>query len=135
MRKILLVLLCIFCLNACTAEYIKPMFFYRSPFDPSMVTDVESYMRKASKNWNFELFEKDKKEMKAVTDGQEAFYLAFYHKDKAILDISNVGVGVVLTLALFDHGDMPIAELERLANEVRSGLKSKFGIQLIAEEP
>ena len=120
---------------SCDGELTKPTYQYRAPFNPAMVEDVEIFMRDVAKRWKLRLFEKDRKEMKVISLGKEAFLIALFLKsdpeDDWILDISNAGAGTILTLGLYEHEDMPLSELQRLDNEVRTGLKEKFGIELV----
>lgn len=135
MKKILSTIIMLFCINACNGDYVVPTFLYKAPFDPLSVDKVEVFMRDISARWNLELFEKDREAMKIMTQGQEAFFIALYFEGDAILAIMNAGVGNVLTLSLQDHGNLPVEELERLANEVRSGLKTQLNINLVAADP
>ena len=120
---------------ACGEEHVEPAFFYKAQFDPSMVAEVESFVRDISVKWQLELFEKDREQMKFLTQYREAFFISLYFECDAILAIMNVGVGNVLTLSLHDYGNLPVEQLERLANEVRSGLRAQLNIDLVAAEP
>ncbi len=117
-RNIFVVVIAIFILLLITGRFgnKEPIFLYRSSFNPSTVNEVEAYMRQVALKWEFELYEKNKKEIEFVTDGQESFFIAFYYKGEYILDVSNVGVGTALTLAVFDYGVMSLSQLEKLTN-------------------
>ena len=119
---------------SCQGESTGPTYHYRAPFDPAMVDGVVEFMRGVAKRWEFRLFEKDRKGAKFISRGMEAFFILLFLKrdpdGKWILDISNVGVGTNLSLALYEHEDMPLSELQRLDNEVRTGLEQKFGVEL-----
>ena len=67
--------------------------------------------------------------MKRLTRGYEAFYIALYLNDNLIFDITNVGVGTQLDMALFDYGDIPVSELKKLGDEVRNGLREQLQIE------
>ena len=116
-------------------ESTRPTYHYRASFDPAMVDGVEKFMRGVAKRWEFRLFEKDRKGSKFITRGMEAFFIALFLKsdpeNEWILDISNAGAGTILTLGLYEHEDMPLSELQELDNEVRTGLRERFGIELV----
>ncbi len=118
-----------FCTNSC---YVKPVFHFKASFEPSMVDDVEVFIRDVSKEWNLRLFEKGRGSMKILSNGQEAFFIALYFEGDAILTITNTGPGKVLSLMALDFGDLPLEKLEQLTDEIRSGLKSQFNIELEA---
>ena len=132
---ILMAVLAVLFLVSCEGESTRPTYHYRAPFDPSMVDGVEEFMKDVARRWELRLFEKSREGMKYLTLGQEAFFIALFlksdPKNNWILDISNAGAGTILSLALFEHEDMPLAELQRLDGEVRRGLKEKFGIELL----
>ena len=135
MSKMFLLILLSFFLAGCNAKGKEPTFFYRAAFDPLMINDVEVYIRAVGKKWDLEIFEKDRDQMKFITQNQEAFYIAFYYNDNAILHISNAGFGVGIVLSLFDDGEMPLSDLKKLDEEIRAGLKENFGVKLEARDP
>ena len=135
MNRLLSILLSIFCLSACGQDDVKPMYFYKASFDPVMVDAVADVMEEISENRQFKLFEKDREQMKFLTEGKNAFFTAFYLKGEPILAITNVGVGEVLTLSLHDYGELPLDVLEGLAQEVRNTLKNRFNIELQVADP
>ena len=111
------------------------MYFYKASFDPVMVDAVADVMEEISENRQFKLFEKDREQMKFLTEGKNAFFTAFYLKGEPILAITNVGVGEVLTLSLHDYGELPWMCWEGLAQEVRNTLKNRFNIELQVADP
>ena len=128
-------ILAVLFLVSCEGESTSPTYSYQANFDPAMVDGVEEFMKDVAKRWELRLYEKSREGMKVLTHGQEAFFIALFlksdPKNNWILDISNLGVGIILTFALYEHEDMPLAELQRLDGEVRRGLKEKFGIELL----
>ena len=92
-------------------------------------------MKDVAKRRELRLFEDSREGMKYLTLGQEAFYIALFlksdPKNNWIVSITNGGAGTILILHLYEHEDMPFAELQRLDGEVRRGLKEKFGIELL----
>jgi hypothetical protein len=86
-------------------------------------------------HWGFELFEKDRDEMKLLSLNEPAFFIAFYSEGESVLVITNAGYAPLLTLSLMESQEMPVERLEALANEVRNGLQERFNIQLNAVEP
>lgn len=135
MNRLVFILLSVFCFNACGKDDVRPAFFYKASFDPVMVDAVAKAMEDISESHQFKLFEKDREQMKFLTDGENAFFTAFYLKGEPILAITNVGVGGVLTLSLHDYSDLSLDELEGLAQEVRDTLKNRFSIELQVADP
>lgn len=131
LRQIFFALLMLFCVTGCgESEVVKPVLKYQADFDPSDVDQVESFIKSVAKRWDLRVYEKDRKQMSVLTQGEDAFFMALYLNSNSILDISNVGMGKVLTLGVFDYGEMPLEELHALADEITSGLSQKFGIEL-----
>ena len=122
-------------LVSCEGESTRPTYQYRASFDPSMVDGVEEFVKDVARRWELRLFEKSRKGSKIITRGQEAFYIALFLKSDPkhnwIVSITNAGFGTLLILHIYEHEDMPLAELQRLDGEVRRGLKEKFGIELL----
>ena len=135
MNRLHAILFGIFCLSACAQEDVKPVYFYKASFDPVMVDAVTEAMKDISENRQFKLFEKDREQMKFLTEGKNAFFTAFYLKGEPILAITNVGVGEVITLSLHDYGELSLDALEGLAQEVRDTLKNRFNIELQVADP
>lgn len=129
--RLLATVLAVLFLVSCEGESIKPAYNYRAPFDPVMVDDVEEFMKGLADRWELRLFEKSWKDSKILSDAKDEFFNALFFKDESILSITNAGVGTILTLYLFEHEDMSLSELQRLDEEVRAGLKGKFGIELL----
>ena len=127
--------LAVFLVVSREGENAKPTYHYRASFDPAMVGGVEKFMRGVAKSWELRLFEKDRKETKVISLGKEAFFVALFLTSDPdrnwVLDLSNAGAGTILTLGLYEHEDMPLSELQRLDSEVRTGLKERFGIELM----
>ena len=128
----------IVCWSGCESELTKPALYYTAPFDPALVDEVEAFMKELAEKRGFEVFEHDREQMKFVSSGQEALFIAFYageerNIDQYVLDITNLGT--VFILALFEKENMPLSELERLSQEVRHGLKKELGIDFKVAEP
>ena len=120
-----------FCVISCSEEdYVKPTQQYQADFNTDNIDSIEEYIKSIAKRWNLRVFEKSHNEMKLLTQGQDAFYIALYLNENAVLDISNVGVGTILTLETFDHGDLPPEKLSGLTDEIVQGLEQQIGIQL-----
>ena len=121
--------LAVLLMASCEGESTKPTYHYRAPFDPAMVDGVEEFMKGLADRW-----ELSRKEKKLTSFGPVTFSMALFLKSDPkgdwILYILNTGIGEFLDLALFEHEDMPLSELQRLDKEVRSGLKERFGIEL-----
>jgi hypothetical protein len=130
LRQIFFALLMLFCVTACgEGEVVKPVLSYQANFDPSDVDQIESFIKSVAKRWDLRVYEKDRKQMSVLTQGEDAFFIALYLNGNSILDISNVGMGKVLTMGVFDYDEMPLEKLHALAHEITAGLSQKFGIE------
>ena len=95
-----------------------------------MVDDVENYMRDMSKRLGYDFFEKDRDDMRFLSKGMSAFFVAFHLKEDPVLFITNVGAGTVLTLSVQDYGNVPLNDLKMLGQEIIEGLQREFSIHL-----
>jgi len=113
---------------------MPPYSLYKAKFDVSKVDDVENTMVVIAKRWNLEPFQKDREQMKFLTQNKEAFFIAFYFDGDPVLVVTNVGVGEVLTLSATDYKKMPISDLKKLIVEVIDALKDQFNIEFKKEK-
>lgn len=117
-------------LISCSSENRDPILKYQSPFDPSYVNAVEEYIKLLSDEKGFRVFEKDREEMRIISKGKEAFFIALYKGEKQFLVISNVGAGDIIFLHLTEHNEIRKSEIADLAEEIRMYLASNFDINL-----
>ena len=130
MVKFLPVMMIFAALVACDEIQVRTIAVYEASFDPGLSGDVESFMISSADNWGLEVFRKDRSQMKTLTQGKEAFFVMLYANDnEGILAISNVGAGEVIQLSLHDFGAIPLGDLKRLDEDVRTGLAEAFGIR------
>lgn len=98
-----------------------------------MVDEVEVYIRDTAKRWNLNLEEKDREEARLHTNGKEAFSILAYLGEGLngpVFWIANIGAGDRIFLLLNESTGMALADLERLDQELKSGLEEKFDIKL-----
>lgn len=138
MKKILL-LITVFFVFSCDhgSSYEAPQFYFEGKFSPSLVDNLDSYLKNLSRERGFRVFEKDRREMKVLTQGQDAFYISLYKEssDKPVLWISNVGVGTVLSLGLFSRENFSPIESKKLADELVFYLKEEMNVQMLPVSP
>ncbi len=130
--KKLLVFIALF-LISCSSEYHKPDFLFKADFNIELVDPVDRYIKDLADEHGLRIFEKSRREMKGITQGRDAFFLAFYVKDQRmpVLTITNAGFGTSLSMDLHSNEDYPIEKTERLANQVLKDLKERFGIVMV----
>lgn len=109
---------------------------YRSDFNPHEIECVETTMRGIAEPWEFRVFEFDRKGRKFVTDGVAAFGMQYYfddpkrNKSYIVMDATNAGFGVILSVIILDLEAISHDELNRLAGDVVSALRAECGIAL-----
>ncbi len=131
LRKIFFSALMLLGATACGEDNnVEPVMSYQANFYPEKVACVESVAKSLANDWKLEVYEKDRKQMNLLTQGQDAFFIALYFQGDAILDISNVGMGSTLTMGVFDFGKLSLDKLHRLANEMIKGINQQCDIQL-----
>ena len=123
-------------LASCSSEIHEPDFYYKAKFDVGLVDQVDTYFKELANTKSIEIFEKDRREMKAISQGKDAFYISYYVSDKEtpVLWVTNAGSGNVLDLGLLSNEGYPLSETEKLAALVVSDLKKMFGINMVAVE-
>lgn len=119
-------------LASCSSEVHEPDFYYKAEFDVGLVDEVDAYFKALANKKNIEIFEKDRREMKAISKGKDAFYISYYvgNQKLPVLWVTNAGAGAVLDLGLLSNEDYPLSKAEQLAVLVVSDLKRMFGINL-----
>ena len=124
-------------LLACESSYTEPYALYRAPFDPQVETidEVVRFIYEVADRWNLETEQEDRGSAKFLTSGQDAFYILLLIKDDGVISIGNMGFGAKLSLMVIDYEHLPIAELDRLTEEVKSGLEGRFGLEFCPVDP
>lgn len=123
-------------LTSCSSEYHEPDFHFRADFNVDSVNQVEGYFKDLAVKESLQVFEKSRREMRAITQGRDAFYLSYYVEgyELPVLWVTNSGAGVVLDLGLLSNEAYPLAKTEMLANRIVVDLKEKFGIEMVATQ-
>ncbi|MDP1932169.1 MAG: hypothetical protein Q8L60_12005 [Gammaproteobacteria bacterium] len=125
-------MLAVLVVSACEeSSGVSPTYSYRAEFNPADVDAVVQFVRSVAERRNIRVYEKDRRQMSFLTQGKEAFFIAFYYNDNAVLDISNVGVGEIITLGVFDHQEYSAQALYDVSEEITTGLNQQFGIQFV----
>lgn len=122
-------------LLACGAGYKEPHALYNAPFDPQQIDGVVEFIYEIADKWNLELEEKDRGQMKYLTQGQEAFRIYLVLEGDMVILIGNAGFGTTLSLMVMDYGHMPVEELDRLTNEIKSELERRFALEFCTKDP
>jgi hypothetical protein len=129
MIRLLSILIMSLFMSSCEAEYTPPYLHYRADFDIAKVDETEAVVKEIAKKWNLRVYEKNREEMKLHTQGKEAFFIALYFNEDAVLFVHNSGVGEVLSVMAVDHGKMPISDLGKLTAEVIGALKERLNLE------
>ncbi len=137
MKKIALILGSFFLFSCGGSTYQEPDYYFEGKFDPSLVSSLDMYMKRLAEDRNFRVFEKDRTQMKTLTQDKDALYISFYknNKDKPILWVSNVGTGTVLTLGLLSNESFSLQEVKALAEAVTKYLKTEMNIKMKPVSP
>lgn len=137
MKKLALFLSMLFLFSCGGSSYEKPDFYFEGTFKPSLTDDLEAYMKELAGDRSFRIFEKDRGQMKELTQGEDAVYISLYKGagDKPVLWVSNVGAGTVLTLGLLSNDSFSLADTKNLSDEILLYLKKEMGIQMSAVSP
>ncbi len=121
---------------SCDQSYTQPHLLYRAPFDPQHIEKMEALIHEIANEWGLRVYEKDREEMKFLTNGQEAFFIALYVEDDQadnfpVASVNNVGTGTVITLMITNRGEIELEELNRLAEEIVAKSRARYGIEFV----
>ena len=114
-----------------SSEYVAPYAVYRSyNFDVSNITEVEELTRSKAAQWNLDIVEKNRNQMKIASLGKEAFTIHLMHEGELVLSIGNTGPSIILSMNFYDYSKYPKnnlkAVIQELRSELESGLKLEF---------
>lgn len=122
--------------GGCGSETIvETLAMYDSSFDPKDVDLTERYVKATAKRWKLRVFEKSRREMSWASNGRDAFFVALYHKEEAVLVITNVGVPEQITISIVDYGVFPKKDLYAVAEELAEGLNQSIDTQFRQIDP
>lgn len=121
-------------LGACTASNVAPYLVYTAQFNSRQIADAEDVMNIIGRKWKLKVFEKDKQTMRAISHGKDAFFIALHNDPKkvrpvVVLTNNPTSEGDTLSLYVMDFGELPVSELEKLANDVIEKLGER-GVEL-----
>lgn len=120
-----------------------PYLAYRAAFDKSMAVDAERHLREVASRWELVVHEQSK----SVT-GVDMFVTFMFYDDRsyerarATVLASTTDLGTdddpnrsVLSLHVYDNGDMSIEALDRLAFEIKHTMQERFGLEFCRLNP
>ena len=113
-------------LCACTGRAIPPYLHLEAEFDTAKISAVENIVRNVARDWGLRVREKDKREMRFVSLGADAFFMSVYYENDTIVHVTNAGGVGASTLRLFasDYGKMPKAKLDDLISDLVRGIET-----------
>jgi len=119
----------------CNSKSVAPHMKYFAAFDNSKIEVVEPILDVIAKRNNLEVSEKDPMKMKTLSQGKEAFFTALYFHGDSVLILTNVGVSGKLVFTVTDYGEIPLSDLERIANEIINAIEAAANLKFaILEE-
>lgn len=127
--RLCIILIVCFLGSSCEAEYKPPYLLYTAQFDITKVDNAVVLVKEIAKNWNLRVYEIDREQMKFVTQGKDAFFIALYFKEDPIISIANSGVGEVLRVMAIDYGKMSLPDLKKLTEETIQTLKLELNLE------
>jgi hypothetical protein len=87
------------------------------------IDQIEARMRNVAERWSLQVYEKDRDEMAALTQGKPAFYFELYlSASQPILWVTNAGAGEVIALVAIRYEEDVLDDLDRLIMDVRQEL-------------
>jgi hypothetical protein len=137
MNKLALIFVVFFVISCGESSYHEPDFYYEGKFDSSLVNQLEEYMKDLADERNLVVFEKDRGQMSALTQNEEALFISLHVAsiDEPLLWVSNVGVGTVLTLGFLSNENFSYDNTKALSETVRNGLLDEMGIEMKSVSP
>jgi hypothetical protein len=128
--KVLIFLLSFFLLS-CSSEHHPPTFLFESEFDSNYVDALDEYAKNLAKEKGFRVYEKSRSEMKAITNGTEAFYVSFYIGEVGpIFVITNAGFGSYINVDIYVDKGFDYSTALKLSERVNADLNELFNIKL-----
>ena len=107
---------------------------YRAPFEPEKIGCVESVVRSVSGASGFLVDERDREQMKFVTNGIEAFSMTVYSEkvalDDEILNITNGGIGKFLGMQVVANQHLGPAAVNEFVDAILEGIRDRCEIVL-----
>ena len=125
-------------LIACdSSSYKEPYALYDAPFDPQVETidEIVRFVYEVADKWNLETAQKSRGSAKFLSSGQHAFEIFLLLEGDVIILVGNAGPGIILSMMVIDYGHLPVADLERLTEELKGGLEARFGLEFCSKDP
>ena len=138
MFRLLAVIFCTVCLSACEGEsegeFREFAYHERAAFDPALIGEVEVFVRDIARRWELELHEISREQLGLHRDVQNAFdmmaYVEGHEREGMVFWIGNFGGDDLLSFAMGSGGGLPRICVDRLHEELKSGLEGRFGLDL-----
>lgn len=126
--------LCAFCLGSCD-EHRDFAYHERAEFNNMMVGEIEDFVRYTAKRWDLVVDEASKKSLirtnHSGAQGNLFSMVAYVQGSSGIVFvIGNSAVPHILSLSMSYEMGLAPACVNRLHEELKSGLKTKFDIDL-----
>ncbi len=132
-KWIVLAFLSLSCI-ACNSGNVAPHMKYFAEFDNIKIELVDSIFHDIAKRNGLEVFEKERKKMRALSQNKNAFFTALYFKGDPVLILTNVGVAEKLVFTVTDYGEMPLPDLERVAAEIIKTIESINKLKFVRDD-
>lgn len=122
----------IFCVSCGQSTFDEPELEYESAIEASDVPVLSEYFVELGSLKGLDVLQKDEREMRAVSKGKNAFFIALYDESltRVILTATNAGTPEHLTVMYFSFPEYDMNYINLFADEVFRQLESDFGITL-----
>jgi hypothetical protein len=127
--KIFICFIVLFGVFSCKAENVKSHMRLSANFDNSKIDQVDSIFEDVAAQYQLRVFKKDRKQMKYLSQDRDAFFTVLYFKEGPVFTLTNIGVTDKLVFTVADFKNMSIAELERIAYEVKNRIETGINIK------
>ena len=91
--------------------------------EAEIIEKIEITLKTTAKKHGFHYFEKDRREISAITQDRPAFFIALYHNDDPFFTITNAGVGFIVTIIVNDFGNLGEEKLDAVIGDVLGSTK------------
>ena len=133
MTKLSIVVLCALCLGSCS-EGRDFAYHERAEFNNMKIGEIEDFVRETAERWGLIVYEVPKQSlMRGNYEGSRGLFsmgVGVEGSSGPVFWISNSAAAHVITLMMAHEMGLPSACVDRLHEELKSGLEKKFDIKL-----
>lgn len=105
-----------------------PVLTYRSKIELQDVRDIRKYVKRYFEESGIQTKEDYGPGADLVTRGSSGFITYGYLEGKLIYIVSNIGVGDIISIYVFDDGQTPQSTIEEQAQKLTTALESQYNL-------